>query len=285
MNALGAETLERQIVVEVGGRPITILVNLNALKDDDGEYIGMVAVLDDLTHILKTQRMAAWKEVARRIAHEIKNPLTPIRLSAQRLRKKFSGKLPSDEAVFDECTKTIIKQVDELKTLVNEFSSFARMPESYPTPNDLNELVDETVALYRAGHRKVEFVVDTDPTLPIIDVDKDQIKRVLINLIDNSIAAMDADGEEKGTVTVKTSLDSVMKMARLEVADTGSGIGEEDKSRLFEPYFSTKKSGTGLGLSIVSTIVTDHNGYVRVKNNKPVGTRFIIELPVKAVSI
>ncbi len=285
MNALGAETLERQIVAEIDGRPITILVNLNALKDEDGEYIGMVAVLDDLTHILKTQRMAAWKEVARRIAHEIKNPLTPIRLSAQRLRKKFSGKLPSDEAVFDDCTKTIVKQVDELKTLVNEFSSFARMPESYPTPNDLNELVDETVALYRAGHRRVEFLVKTDPMLPIIDVDRDQMKRVLINLIDNSIAAMDEDNGEKGTITVKTSLDMEMKVARLEVADTGSGIGEEDKSRLFEPYFSTKKSGTGLGLSIVSTIVTDHNGYVRVKNNKPVGTRFIIELPVKAVSI
>ncbi|MBI5885106.1 MAG: HAMP domain-containing protein [Deltaproteobacteria bacterium] len=163
----GFAAMERQMRVSVRDKVMTVLVNLNALRDESGEYLGMVAVLDDLTHLLKTQRMSAWKEVARRIAHEIKNPLTPIKLSAQRLRKKYLDKFPGD-AVFDECTSTIIKQVDELKTLVNEFSTFARMPASNPSPNDLNEIVEETAALYRSGHRKVKFDTILDQRLPII---------------------------------------------------------------------------------------------------------------------
>ncbi len=281
MNELGVESMEKQMRLEVRGNSMTVLVNLNALRDESGNYIGMVAVLDDLTHLLKTQRMFAWKEVAKRIAHEIKNPLTPIKLSAQRIRKKYLDKFHDDGQIFDECTTTIIKQVDELKTLVNEFSSFARMPASNPSPNDLNEIVKETVSLYKAGTRKVSFEALTDSRLPVLSIDRDQIKRVLINLIDNALSAI---GEE-GIIRVETHFDETMQVARLEVADNGMGIPAEIKQKLFEPYFSTKKTGTGLGLAIVSNIIADHNGYIRVKDNSPRGTRFIIELPLRAIAL
>ncbi len=281
MNEMGAESLERQMRVDVQDKIMTVLVNLNALKDEAGNYLGMVAVLDDLTHLLKTQRMSAWKEVARRIAHEIKNPLTPIKLSAQRLRKKYLDKFPGDDSVFDECTTTIIKQVDELKTLVNEFSSFARMPASNPSPNDLNQIVNETVALYKSGQRNIKFESSIDARLPILEIDRNQIKRVLINLIDNAIAAVGDEGE----VRVETLFVEDLLLARLEVIDNGSGVPAEVKQKLFEPYFSTKRTGTGLGLAIVSNIIADHNGYIRVKDNVPKGTRFVIELPIKAIGI
>ncbi|MCC6503123.1 MAG: HAMP domain-containing protein [Deltaproteobacteria bacterium] len=281
MTEMELESMERQMRVSVNNSSMTVLVNLNALKDESGSFIGMVAVLDDLTHLLKTQRMSAWKEVARRIAHEIKNPLTPIKLSAQRLRKKYLDRFPQEDTVFDECTMTIIKQVDDLKNLVNEFSNFARMPAANPSPNDLNEIVGEVMSLYQSGNRKVRLSTTTDQRLPVLDIDRDQIKRVLINLIDNAVAAV----EEDGAVTVETHYIEELQLARIEVADNGGGIPDEIKQRLFEPYFSTKKTGTGLGLAIVSNIISDHNGYIRVRDNHPKGTRFVIELPVRAVAV
>jgi two-component system nitrogen regulation sensor histidine kinase NtrY len=214
--------------------------------------------------------------VARRIAHEIKNPLTPIQLSAQRLRKRYLEKLGQDGAVFDECTRTIVKQVEELKGMVNEFSNFARMPASNPTPNHLNEIVLETLVLFKEAHKEIRF--DFTPNdLPAFNLDRDQMKRVMINLIKNSLAAMDREGEVK----VQTSYDPKLQMVRLEVSDNGCGISDEDKGKLFEPYYSTKKTGTGLGLTIVNAIVADHNGYIRVRDNKPRGTTFLIELPIR----
>ncbi|MBI5236160.1 MAG: HAMP domain-containing protein [Deltaproteobacteria bacterium] len=280
MMDLGLPAMERQMRVAVRDKAMTVLVNLNALRDESGDYLGMVAVLDDLTHLLKTQRMFAWKEVAKRIAHEIKNPLTPIKLSAQRLRKKYQDKFADDGGVFDECTMTIIKEVDELKTLVNEFSSFARMPASNPSPNDLNEIVGETIALYKTGHRNITFKATLDQRLPVVDVDRDQMKRVLINLIDNAVSAI----EDTGEVRVETRYLDELALARLEVIDNGVGIPAEAKQRLFEPYFSTKKTGTGLGLAIVNNIIADHNGYIRVRDNALAGTRFIIEFPIKAIT-
>ncbi len=280
MNELEAEALERQMRLKLKDKVMTVLVNLNALKDENNNYLGMVAVLDDLTHLLKTQRMFAWKEVARRIAHEIKNPLTPIQLSAQRLRKKYLTRFAEDGKVFDECTRTIIRQVEELKGLVNEFSSFARMPAANPSPNDLNDIVSETVALYKAGHRNIRFETDIDDTVPVLDIDRDQIKRALINLIDNAVASI----EGEGVIRVSTHFDAGLRLARLEIADTGCGIPDDYKPRLFEPYFSTKRSGTGLGLTIVSNIISDHNGYIRVKDTVPEGTRFIIDLPATGVT-
>lgn len=276
LQAARTDAIEQQVRLTLPGRTLVLRMSLSALRDDENAYLGMVLVFDDLSHLLKAQRMEAWREVARRIAHEVKNPLTPIQLSAQRLRRRYAERLGKDGAVFEECTQTIIQQVDELKQLVNEFSSFARMPAIKPAPHNLNEVIQEALVLYQEGHREITFTVVPDKELPEVEVDRDQIKRVMLNLLDNAVAAIERTGE----ITVETFFDAPLRMARIEVADTGCGIPPEDRGRLFEPYFSTKKSGTGLGLAIVSSIVADHNGHIRVKDNEPRGTRFIIELPV-----
>lgn len=270
------DSIRKQVTIPLADDKITLLVNVTTLRDENGEFMGTVVVFDDLTQLLKAQRMAAWREVARRIAHEIKNPLTPIQLSAQRLRRRYLEQFSAEEKVFDECTSMIIKQVDELKNLVNEFSSFARMPASNPTPNNLNEILAEAMILYQEGHREVNFHFHPDSQVPVFSLDRDQIKRVAINLLDNAVGSLDGTGE----ISVETKFNKALQMVSFSIADTGCGIPAEDKQRLFEPYFSTKKTGTGLGLAIVSTIVSDHNGHVRVKDNPPRGSRFTIELPV-----
>jgi two-component system nitrogen regulation sensor histidine kinase NtrY len=272
----GKDSIRKQVTIPVQDSKVTLLVNVTTLRDETGEFMGTVVVFDDLTQLLKAQRMAAWREVARRIAHEIKNPLTPIQLSAQRLRRRYLDRFGEDDLVFDECTMMIIKQVDELKNLVNEFSNFARLPASNPTPNNLNEIIGEALILYQEGHKEINFSFSPDPAIPVFSLDRDQVKRVFINLIENAVAAID----EEGTIEVESNYNPDMQMVTFTVADNGCGIPAEDKPRLFEPYFSTKKSGTGLGLAIVSTIISDHNGYIRVKDNHPKGTRFIVELPV-----
>ncbi|MDT8423276.1 MAG: ATP-binding protein [Desulfuromonadales bacterium] len=272
----GRETLQRQINLPVGNTTITLFVSLTTLHDENNAVIGSVIVFDDLTQLLKAQRMAAWREVARRIAHEIKNPLTPIQLSAQRLRRRYLERFSADDTVFDECTRMIVQQVEELKNLVNEFSSFARMPASNPTPNDLNEIIAESLVLYQEGHKDLSFTFTPDKRLPLCRLDREQIKRVLINLLDN---AVDAAGED-GRISLASHFDPSLKIISFTVADNGCGIAANDKLRLFEPYYTTKKSGTGLGLAIVSTIISDHNGYIRVKDNDPQGTLFVVELPV-----
>ena len=274
----GKDSIRKQVSLPAGDTKIILLVNVTTLKDEHNEFMGTVVVFDDLTQLLKAQRMAAWREVARRIAHEIKNPLTPIQLSAQRLRRRYLDRFSADDIVFDECTTMIIKQVDDLKNLVNEFSSFARMPASNPSLNNLNDVLNEALVLFQEGHKEVHFQLQTDPYLPAFSLDREQIKRVAINLLDNAVAAV--NGNANGQITVETSFNKDLKIATLKISDNGCGIPAEDKPRLFEPYFSTKKSGTGLGLAIVSTIVSDHNGYIRVRDNEPQGTHFIVELPI-----
>ncbi|MBI2355214.1 MAG: HAMP domain-containing protein [Deltaproteobacteria bacterium] len=269
------DTINRQISLDVRGTRLALHLHLTMLRDENGDFMGTVLVLDDLTQVMKAQRMAAWREVARRIAHEIKNPLTPIQLSAQRLRKRYLSRFSDDEKVFDECTEMIIKSVDELKTLVNEFSNFARMPAIQPEPNDINALIRETLTLYQEAHRGVYFSFTPDERMPQLKIDRDQIRRVMINILENAVAAM----EEQGQIAISSSFDPELKMASFTIADNGPGIPPEDKPRLFEPYFSTKKTGTGLGLAIVSSIVSDHNGFVRVRDNDPQGACFVVELP------
>ncbi|MFH1027668.1 MAG: ATP-binding protein [Pseudomonadota bacterium] len=269
------DSISRQIFLDVRGTRLALHLHLTMLRDEGGENLGMVVVLDDLTQMMRAQRMAAWREVARRIAHEIKNPLTPIQLSAQRLRKRYLSRFSDDEKVFDECTEMIIKSVDDLKNLVNEFSNFARMPAIQPEPNDINALIRETLTLYQEAHRGVTFSFVEDELMPKLTIDRDQIKRVIINVLENAVAAM----EEKGSIVLSTVYDAVLKMAVISIADDGPGVPAEDKQRLFEPYFSTKKSGTGLGLAIVSSVINDHGGFVRVRDNKPHGAVFVIELP------
>ncbi|RLA95662.1 MAG: hypothetical protein DRG32_06320 [Deltaproteobacteria bacterium] len=277
INTTRSKSLQKQMELNLNGKVITVRVSVNLMQDEKGEYMGMVAVFDDLTHLVKMERLAAWREVAKRIAHEIKNPLTPIQLSAQRIYKRYRDRIKGDTAVFQECTNTIIQQVNELKNLVNEFTQFARMPNINPTPNDLNEVISESLVLYKEAHKDISFRFTPEPSLPVFKFDREQIKRVMINLLDNAVAAVDGKGE----VDVEVRYNPSLRMATIEVRDNGCGIPDEDKVRLFEPYFSTKKTGTGLGLAIVNTIIADHNGFIRVRDNEPKGTRFIIELPVR----
>lgn len=270
-------TIKRQIRLSLPEETLTLLISGAVLKDEDENHMGLVVVFDDLTQLQKAQRAEAWREVARRIAHEIKNPLTPIKLSAQRLRKRYLNKFSGNGKVFDECTKTIIDQVEDLKGLVNEFSNFARMPATNLYPNDINKIIKDALVLYQEGHSNIKFEFKEGKHVPIFDIDREQIRRVIINLLDNAVDSI----EKKGTVLIETFYDDALQVARVEIADTGCGIPQKERSRLFEPYFSTKRSGTGLGLSIVNTIVSDHNGYIRVKENYPKGSRFIIELPVR----
>jgi two-component system nitrogen regulation sensor histidine kinase NtrY len=275
-------TVDRQVRMTVGGEPLTLMVHLGFLRDESGQALGMVVVFEDLTELEKAQRMAAWREVARRIAHEVKNPLTPIKLSAQRLARRYRDKLGDDTQIFDECTDTIVHQVEELRKLVNEFSTFARLPNARLAPADLNQIAEEVITLFRSAHPDIAIELETEREIPVFDLDKEQMSRVLINLLDNAVAAVMETASPR-QVVVRLAYDDILKIVRLEVEDSGPGVPPEYRLRLFEPYFSTKKGGTGLGLTIVSTIVTDHNGYIRVQDNQPQGTRIIIELPARGV--
>ncbi|MBI5167063.1 MAG: HAMP domain-containing protein, partial [candidate division NC10 bacterium] len=185
----GRETYDQQVTLRVGERSLTLVVNVSALRDGEGKYLGMVMVLDDISQLIKAQQAMTWREVARRIAHEIKNPLTPIKLSTQRLRKKFTEKAPDYEQIFDECTKTIIQEVDGLKGLVDEFSRYARMPASDPKPDDLNQVVEKVVPLYFGIEKRIRVSSELDGRLPLLNLDAEQMKRALINLVDNAVAA------------------------------------------------------------------------------------------------
>lgn len=268
-------TVRQQMTIPIGSDKYTLMLNLTTLRDKENNFLGTVVVFDDLTQLYRAQRMAAWREVARRIAHEIKNPLTPIQLSAQRLRRRYLKHFTDDDHVFDDCTKMISDQVDELKNLVNEFSNFARMPATKPSENNLNEVINECLTLYGEAHKNITFKRSLDPHLPNTLFDREQIKRVIINLLENAVAAIEGDG----TIRLESTYNRELQIITLTIADSGTGIAPEDKARLFEPYFSTKKTGTGLGLAIVSTIIADHNGYIRVRDNNPQGSIFIIELP------
>lgn len=269
----GEESLEIPLRLSIDGRARSFLASLNALKDEAGRNIGMVMVIDDLTELEKAQRMVAWREVARRIAHEVKNPLTPITLSAQRLKRRYSKII--NESVFDECTEMIINHVELIRNLVNEFSAFARFPTADPKPCMLTPIIEESIALYREGHPSITFNLNIQDTLPIMSLDRQQFKQAMINLVDNAVTAV----RSAGVVNVNVFHDPILKLVRIEVADDGVGISDEDKIRLFEPNFSTKKSGMGLGLTIVNSIVTDHNGRISAQDNYPRGAKFVIELP------
>ena len=268
------DAIELPLRLTIDSRSRSFMMHFNKLKDDMGNHMGILMVFDDLTELEKAQRMAAWREVARRIAHEVKNPLTPIKLSAQRLNRRFAKQL--NEPVFEDCTRTIIDHVDLIRNIVNEFSAFARFPTANPKPCDLPSIIEETLALYREGHKNINFDIKIAGHIPPLDLDRQQIKQAMINLVDNAIGAI----KSQGRIVITLSHDPILKRARIEVSDTGSGISDEVKTRLFEPYFSTKKSGMGLGLTIVSTIIADHNGVIGVQDNQPHGAKFVIELPV-----
>ncbi len=247
------------------------------------EIWGAVAVVDDMSHFLKAQREVAWREVARRIAHEIKNPLTPIKLSAQRLQRRFANLTGKNAELLLECTNTIVQHTDELKEMVNEFSNFARFPAIAPESNDLNQVLQEVLGLYASAHSFVEFQFAPERRLPAFEFDRDQIKRVFINLLDNSVAALQASpSKNKKLVAVESHYNEKLRIAAVSVDDNGPGIPDEAEERIFEPYFSTKKEGTGLGLAIAKRIVNDHDGFIRIVQKSEQGARFLVELPTQA---
>jgi two-component system nitrogen regulation sensor histidine kinase NtrY len=269
------EPAAQEIAIPRDGQELHLAVVATVLVGESGASEGAVLVLDDVTPLIRAQKVAAWREVARRLAHEIKNPLTPIQLCAERLRRHFAGAAPAAKALVDECTTTIVGEVESLKGLVDEFSQFARMPAPRTVPTDLAQLITETLALYNGIFTEIRIERRFAPEVPLVRLDAEQVRRVLINLVDNAIEAM----ERRGKIVVETQLDRANRVARVVVADDGPGIPIGEREKLFLPYYSTKRRGSGLGLAIVRRIIAEHGGSVEVTDNTPHGTRFTIELP------
>jgi len=268
--------MDREFWVSVGGRKLLLRISITGIRGSSGEHLGLLVVLDDLTDIVKAQRAVAWQEVARRMAHEIKNPLTPIMLSAERIRKKWQAKDADFGSVFETATETIIRETDSLRKMVDEFSRLGKMPELVKTPVEPSALIREVLELYR-GYKDLSITFEDSSGPLVANLDGDQFKRVLINLIDNALEAVD----RRGAIVVRMGPASGADKFRIEVADDGPGIRSEDKERLFQPYFSTRKNGTGLGLAIADRIITEHGGSIQVMDNAPRGSVFTIDLPVK----
>jgi nitrogen fixation/metabolism regulation signal transduction histidine kinase len=276
LQAANTSSVTREIAFNGQGRLAHTAVTATQLTAG-----GFVLVIEDLTEVVRAQKASAWREVARRLAHEIKNPLTPIQLSAERIARNIArlpAAPPRVTTVIEECVQAIVEEVSSLKNLVDEFVRFARLPTVSRVPKNMKDLVDRTMALYEGRLDSVKVTIDVPVELPLILMDPIQMKRVLVNLLDNALEAL--SGEPVQELSLRCDLVRDDTMARLTVTDTGRGISAEDRERLFTPYFSTRKNGTGLGLSISSRIIADHGGYIGVEPNTPRGTRFVIELPV-----
>jgi len=269
-----------QTEIDLHRAKLNAALTVATLKHDE-ERLGYVLIFEDLSDLLKAQKQAAWREVARRIAHEIKNPLTPIALSADRIRRHLDRGTRPDAAsleVIRHCSETIAASVDTVRTLVDEFSTLARFPASHPCPASINTIVESALNMFDGRLDGITLRKSLAPDLPKVMADADAIKRALTNLVDNAAEAV--EGSLLREIRVSTSLVTSRDAIEILVTDTGHGVTQELKEKLFLPYFSTKKRGTGLGLAIVSRIVEDHRGSIRVEENKPVGTRFIVELPL-----
>jgi two-component system, NtrC family, nitrogen regulation sensor histidine kinase NtrY len=282
----GAGHAAHEVAMARDGRELHLASAATALQRDDGSVEGAVLVFDDVTPLIRTQRVAAWRDVARRLAHEIKNPLTPIQLCAERMRRHFTTAPPAARELVDECSSTIVGEVESLKGLVDEFAHFARMPAPKAVPEDLHRMLDDALALYNGLFRNIRIERRFDETLPPVRIDVEQIRRVVINLVDNAVEALGGStapatqGDGGAEITVETSYDPAQGVARIVVADNGPGISAADRDKLFMPYYSTKRRGSGLGLAIVRRIIVEHGGSIEVHDNQPKGTRFVIELPL-----
>ncbi len=277
----------REMELNLGGRRAVLALTLTSIRARQGSA-GSVLVLDDLTEFLQAQKALAWQEAAQRIAHEIKNPLTPIQLSAERIGRwveKAGPEIASPKlvATLREGSRLIAHEVETLKALVDEFSRFVRFPSSHPVPMDLNAVVERALRVFDGRLEGIAIHRQLSEDLPLLQLDPDQMKRVIVNLIDNAAEAVDQSTLKE--ISVRTAFDSAREVTELVVEDTGPGIPPEAKERLFLPFFSTKRRGTGLGLAIVSRIVSEHHGTIRVEENHPAGTKFVIELPVERMAI
>jgi len=268
----------RQIDLKTPRQTLHLAVTVSALEEKLSS--GFVVVLEDTSELMRAQRSAAWHEVARRIAHEIKNPLTPISLCAERISRQLerAGDVaPERQRILGECAATIATEVESLRTLVDEFSQFARFPTAQPAPADLNEIVDGALNVFAGRIEDIELHRNLAPNLPLLHLDREQFKRVVVNLVDNAAEAMQESLVKQLWVTTQAASPDTVELV---VADTGCGVGVEEKEKLFLPYFSTKGRGTGLGLAIVSRILAEHQAQIRVEDNTPTGARFIIEIRV-----
>ena len=281
----------REIEIATAGRLVRAAVTVSSLGPRLSNP-GYVIVLDDLTDLLRAQKAAAWQEVAQRIAHEIKNPLTPIQLSAQRLLRyleRSSGTQPVAalrtelEKLVAECAGLIEREVHTLKSLVDAFSQFARFPSARLAPEDVNTIVASALDLFHGRLEGVTVRTELAAVLPLVKADRELLRRVLANLIDNAAEAM--EGSAIRRMRVATRVDGDGDAVEIEISDSGQGISPEDKERLFLPHFSTKERGTGLGLAIASRIIAEHNGTIRVEDNLPTGTRFVIRFPAAEIPV
>lgn len=273
----------RQMDLDLGGRRATIALTLSSIRAPHGTA-GSVLVLEDLTEMLRAQKAAAWQEVAQRLAHEIRNPLTPIRLSTERIlrlaqRKGSHAFSPDFLATIAQSASLISREVATLKALVDEFSDFARFPVSKPVPGSLNSIVESALNVFDGRLNGIEVHRELAPELPLVQADPEQMKRVVVNLIDNAAEALEQSMSKE--IWVRTRLEVDRDIVELVIADSGPGIPSEAKEQIFLPSFSTKRLGTGLGLAIVNRIVSEHSGWIRVEENLPAGTKFIIELPAE----
>jgi PAS domain S-box-containing protein len=278
----------QQLEVKTPRRTLHLAVTVSAIEGRRGiaapaAAAGFVIVIEDTSDLLRAQKIAAWSEVARRVAHEIKNPLTPIALSAERILRQLNRQPVSQSAflatdhVLRECAATILDETASVKRLVDEFSQFARLPAARPVVCDLNDVVRNGVAVFEGRLEGIEVNVDLAPDLPGVSIDQEQIKRVVVNLIDNAAEAMQDSALKVLNIQTRAGLADTVEII---FADTGCGITAEQKEKLFLPWFSTKGRGTGLGLAIVSHILTEHNANIRVEDNKPCGAWFRVEIPV-----
>ena len=270
-----SKSLEREVAIARDGHDVHLAVVAAPLVGDAGVPEGRILVLDDVTLLIRAQKVAAWREVARRLAHEIKNPLTPIQLSAERMRRHFADGPSGARALVEECTTTIVGEVESLKALVDEFSQFARMPTPRTTPTDLHSLISSSLSLYDGIFTEVAFERRFASQLPLVRLDPEQMRRVIINVVDNAIEATN----RQGRITIETHHDESNQLVRVVIADNGPGIPPGEREKLFLPYYSTKRRGSGLGLAIVRRIIAEHGGSIDASDNEPHGTRFTIELP------
>jgi len=280
---MGSTTTQMEITVQ---RALLNVATTVATLQHDGERLGYVLVFEDLSDLLKGQKQAAWREVARRVAHEIKNPLTPIALSADRIRRHLKRGVNPDQSsllTIDSCAETIAGAVETVRTLVDEFSTLARFPTAQPQPSNINGIVESALALFDGRLDNIRVRARLAADLPKVMADPEAIKRALANLLDNAAEAMLSSALRE--IHISTAMVASGDAVEIVICDTGHGVTQELKERLFLPYFSTKKRGTGLGLAIVSRIIEDHHGSIRIEENKPTGSKFVVELPVVPESV
>ncbi|MBI4166586.1 MAG: PAS domain-containing protein [Acidobacteria bacterium] len=281
-------SITRQMDLEMNGRRVPIALTISSIRAPRGTVGGMLLVIEDLTEVLRAQKAMAWQEVAQRIAHEIKNPLTPIQLSTDRIRRLIerAGSVAVSQDLADAVSESVTlvgREIESLKQLVDEFSSLARFPASRPVPAQINHIVEAAFHVFEGRLDGVSLQCDLARDLPPVQADPEQLRRAIVNLIDNAAEAVEKSALR--VISVRTALDAERDIVELIVADSGPGITAEAKEKLFLPFFSTKRRGTGLGLAIVSRIVSEHNGTIRVEENQPSGTRFVIELAVDRAAV